>query len=244
MTKTLTMRIMLVTAAMFITVTGASFAQVSFQVGAGVGYAIPSSDFSGTPAEYYAGTNYGLASGLNFHAKARIGLVGFNITGEASYSMFSNEGDAEPGKAMETKKRILALKVGPEFRLGLPAVPVSPYIGLNVALNMFSGSTTFQGLTSVPSGTHDLTGASRIGAGGTVGVLLNLAGTNLDVAFHYNIHNLTGAAWEGADNRIDTYTGLNDDKDPAYAVGNNKHVVSEARSIHSMVLSVSILFGF
>lgn len=245
MKTTLTVRIALLTAATIVAVTGVSFGQVSFKIGAGAGYAIPSSDFSGTAAEYYAGTKYGLAGGLNFHAKVRVGLVGFNLTGEAAYSMFSNDGVAElPNGTVETKKQILALKVGPEFQLSVPALPVTPYLGLNAALNMFSGSTSFKGLSSVPSSKQDLNGASRIGAGGTVGVLLSLAGTNLDVAFHYNIHNLTGKSWEGADNRIDTYTGLNDDKDPAYAVGNNKHVVSEARSIHSMVLTVSVMFGF
>ena len=245
MKTTLTMRIVLLTAAAIAAVAGISFGQVSLKVGGGVGYAMPSSDFAGTAAEYYAGTNYGLAGGLNLHAKVRVGLVGFNLTGEAAYSAFSNDGVVElPNGSLETKKQILAVKVGPEFQMSVPALPITPYLGLNVALNMFSGSDAFKGLSSVPSSTQDLKSTSRIGAGGTVGVLLGLGGLNLDVAFHYNIHNLTGASWEGADNRIDTYTALNDDKDPAYALLNTKHVVAEARSIHSMVLSVSVMFGF
>lgn len=244
----MTMKKILITGVMLLTMTvvpGVSFGQLSFQVGGGVGYAIPSGDFSGSTIDYYAGTNYGLAGGLNLHAKVRVGILGLNLTGEGSYSMFSNSGEATVGQGkVETKKNIFALKIGPEFHLSLPVLPITPYLGLNIALNTFSGSTTFQGVSSVSSGTVDLNSASRIGAGGTLGVLLNLAGTNLDVAFHYNLHNLTGKSWEGADNRLDTYTGLNDDKDPAYAPANTKHVVQNSRSIQSMVLTVSVMFGF
>ena len=235
---------LLVTAAL-LCMTTVSYSQISLQVGGGLGYAMPASDFSGTTVEYYEGKNYGLAGGLNFHGKVRFGILGLKLTGEASYSLFSNDGESQPGQGkVETKKRILALKVGPEFQLSLPAVPVTPYLGLNVAFNSFSGSTTFQGVSGVSSGTFDLTGASRIGVGGTVGTLISLAGTNLDVALHYNLHNLTGKSWEGADSRIDTYSGLNDEKDPAYAPGDNKHVVQNSRSIHSIIVTVSVMFGF
>lgn len=238
-------RIMIFSAAALFCTTMVSYGQISLQVGGGLGYAMPSSDFSGSTLEYFAGKNYGLAGGLNVHGKVRFGILGLRLAGEASYSFFSNDGEAEPGRGkVEAKKRILALKVGPEFHLSLPAVPITPYLGLNVAYNSFSGSTTFQGVSGVSSGTFDLTGASRIGVGGTVGTLINLAGTNLDVALHYNLHNLTGKNWEGADNLIDTYTGLNDDKDPAYAPANNKHVVQNSRSIHSIVVTVSLMLGF
>ncbi len=238
-------RTVLLSAAVLLCLTSVSNGQISLQVGGGLGYAMPSSDFSGSTVEYFAGKNYGLSSGLNIHGKLRFGILGLRLAGEASYSFFSNDGEAQPGQGtLETKKRILALKVGPEFHLSLPAVPITPYLGLNVAFNSFSGSTTFQGVSGVSSGTFDLTGASRIGIGGTVGTLVNLAGTNLDIALHYNLHNLTGKGWEGADNLIDTFTGLNDDKDPAYAPGDNKHVVQNSRSIHSIVLSVSVMFGF
>ena len=243
--RTNNLRIVLLSAAALFCITMVSNGQISLQVGGGLGYAMPASDFSGSTLEYYAGKNYGLSNGLNVHGKVRFGILGLRLTGEASYSFFSNDGESQPGQGkVETKKRILALKVGPEFHLSLPAVPVTPYLGLNVAFNSFSGSTTFQGVSGVSSGTFDLTGASRIGVGGTVGTLISLAGTNLDVALHYNLHNLTGKSWEGADNLIDTYTGLNDDKDPAYAPANSKHVVQNSRSIHSIVVTVSIMFGF
>ena len=215
-------------------------AQVSFQVGVGGGYVIPGGDYKGTVAEYYAGTNYGLASGFGLHGKARVGLVGFNLTGEIAYMFLSNDGSPEGGNtSLEVDQRVLSIKVGPEFRLGLPAVPVTPYFGLNVALNSFSGSSKFQGTSSVPSSTIDMASASRIGAGATLGVMVS----SVDIAVHYNLHNLTGKTWEGGANRVDTYAFLNDDKDPLYAAGDNNHVVSEARSIQSLVLTVSVMFG-
>lgn len=215
-------------------------AQVSFKIGGGGGFIMPMGDYKGESTDYFAGTNYGLSNGFGLNAKARVGLVGFNLTGEIGYAFLSNEGDAVPGQGtLEVSHRILSVKVGPEYRLGLPAVPVTPYLGVNISLNSFSGSTTFKGVSGVSSGTFDLNGATRIGAGATIGVMIS----SIDIAVHYNLHNLTGNTWEGGDNRLDTYKSLNDDKDPAYAVGDTKHVVKDARSIQTLVLSVSVMFG-
>lgn len=215
-------------------------AQVSFQIGGGVGYVMPAGDYKGTVAEYYAGTNYGLSGGFGLHAKARLGLLGFNLTGELGYAFLSNDGSPEGGNSSaEVDQRILSLKVGPEFRLGIPAVPVTPYLGVNVSFNSFSGSTKFQGTSGVPSSSFDMASASRIGAGATVGVMLS----SIDIAVHYNLHNLSGKAWQGGGNRIDTYSSLNDDKDPLYAAGDSNHVVKDPRSIQSIVITVSMMFG-
>ncbi|MBI2619335.1 MAG: outer membrane beta-barrel protein [Ignavibacteriales bacterium] len=215
-------------------------AQVSFKIGGGAGLVMPMGDYKGTLAEYYAGSNYGLSTGFGFHAKARVGLLGFNLTGEIGYSFLSNDGAPEaPNSSGEVDHRILSLKVGPEFRLGLPAVPVTPYLGVNVALNSFSGSSKFQSTSNITSSTIDMASASRIGIGATIGLMIS----SIDVAVHYNLHNLTGKSWIGRDNRVDTYSSLNDDKDPAYAPADDKHVVNEARSIQSLVITVSVMFG-
>jgi hypothetical protein len=215
-------------------------AQVSLQIGGGVGYVMPAGDYKGTMAEYYAGTNYGLASGFAAHAKARVGLLGFNLTGEIAYAFLGNDGSPQGGNSSaEVDHKMLSIKVGPEFRLGLPAVPVTPYIGLNVAFNSFSGSTKFQGVSSVPSSAVDMASASRIGAGATLGVMVS----SFDIAVHYNLHNLSGKSWQGGANRVDTYSSLNDDKDPLYAAGDNNHVVKDPRSIQSIVITVSMMFG-
>ncbi|HEX9613868.1 MAG TPA: hypothetical protein VGA55_00085 [Bacteroidota bacterium] len=222
-------------------VVSAGNAQVSFQIGLGGGYVLPVGDYKGTAAEYYNGTNYGQSGGFGVHAKTRLGLLGFNLTGEIGYSFLSNDGSPEGGNSsLEVSHQILSIKAGPEFRLGLPAVPVTPYLGANVALNMISGSTKFQGTTGVPSSEVDMASASRIGIGATVGVVIS----SIDIAVHYNLHNLTGSSWEGGDNRVDTYSSLNDDKDPAYnPLDTSKHVVKEPRSIQSLVLTVSVMFG-
>lgn len=215
-------------------------AQVSFQIGGGAGYVMPAGDYKGTMEEYYAGTNYGLAGGIGLHAKARVGLLGFNLTGEVAYAFLGNDGSPEGGNtSAEVDHKILSIKVGPEFRLGLPAVPVTPYVGVNVAFNSFSGSTKFQGTSSVPSSTVEMASASRIGVGATIGVMLSM----IDIAVHYNLHNLTGKAWQGGSNRVDTYSALNDDKDPLYAPADNNHVVKDPRSIQSVVITVSVMFG-
>lgn len=125
-----------------------SRAQVNIKLGGGIGLMSPASNFSGSTIEYYNGSSYGLSSGLNIHGKAKIGLSGLNLVAEIDYSSLSNTGNSEPGQGkVDISQKILLLKVGPEFRLSLPALPVTPYIGANLALNSFSGETTFQGVS-------------------------------------------------------------------------------------------------
>jgi len=218
-----------------------AFAQVSVKVGIGGGYVMPMGDYKGTAAEYYAGTNYGLSNGFDVHAKARVGLLGFNLTGQVGYSSLSNSGSPQGGNSSaDISSKIFSIEIGPEFHLGLPAVPITPYLGANIAFNTFSGSTKFQGTTSVPSSTVDMASASRFGIGATVGVIIS----SFDIAVHYNLYNLTGKEWVGSGNLVETFKSLNDDKDPMYAPGDPNHVVSSPRSLQSLVLSVSYMFGF
>jgi hypothetical protein len=224
-------------------------AQVTLQVGGGAGVAIPVSDYAGTTIDYYNGTKYGLASGLNVHAKARVGVLDFRLTGEINYSTFSNDGEAQPGQgAVEISQKVLAFKVGPEFYIGLPAVPVTPYIGANVALNRFSGEAKFQGISKLPSATYDLKSATRIGVGFTGGVILKFGVlTSLDLGVSYDLLNTSGKAWEDdnptQDQRIDSYLTLNDDKDPLYKAGDDKHFIGNARTINALEIKATIMFG-
>jgi hypothetical protein len=59
--------------------------------------------------------------------------------------------------------------------------------------------------------------------------------------------NIAGSEWEdvnpSVNQRIDSYLSLNDDSDPLYAAGSDNHFISKDRSIHSVLLTVSILFG-
>jgi opacity protein-like surface antigen len=190
-----------------------------------------------------------MPSGLTLHAKARLGVLGFRVAGEIGYSSFSSSGEAQPGVgSAELSHKVLSFKIGPELSLGLPLVPVSPYLGANVALNRFSGEVKFQGITKVPSSTQELRSASRIGFGFTGGVILKLGGLmTLDVSGAYDLLNASGKSWEDAvmssDQRIDSYTSLNDDKDPLYKAGDDKHFINNSRSINAIQLRATLMMG-
>jgi opacity protein-like surface antigen len=223
--------------------------QVDLKVGGGIGAAIPASDFGGTTLEYYSGTNYGLATGLNVHAKAKMGLAGFGLAGEIDYSSFGNTGNSEPGQgSVEITQSVMSVKVGPEFHFGIPAVPINPYIGANLALNRFSGETKFLGVSKVPSATYNVEEATRLGLGLAVGAEVAVGPfLSLDFNISYNLMNIAGSEWEdvnpSVNQRIDSYLSMNDSSDPLYAAGSDNHFVSNDRSVHSVLLTVSILFG-
>ncbi len=224
-------------------------AQVNIKFGGGLGMMSPASDLSGTTMEYYNGTNYGLGSGLNINGKAKLGFAAFNLTGEIDYSSLSNSGNSEPGQgSVEISQKIISLKVGPEFRLGLPMIPVTPYLGFNLALNSFSGETTFQGVSRVPSATYSMKSATRFGLGFYAGAEVSVGPfLSLDFNLSYNLMNVSGKEWNdanpGINQRIDSYLSLNDAADPIYNFDDDKHFVSKARSIHSVLFTVSLLFG-
>lgn len=241
------MRTLVVLAIMMVTVCVTSNAQVTVQIGAGIGAMVPTGDYGGSAGDYYAGTAYGLSSGPSFHGKARVGLLGFTLVGEVGYAFLSNDGDLGGGHVVEVSHKVLTLKAGPEFAITIPLVPVTPYVGANVQLNSFSGDTKFQGIPEVPSGTFDLESASRIGIGLTGGVVLEFGGLNLDIGLAYNFMNLSGKEWQDvdaqSDGRIDSYRALNDAKDPMYQVGDDDHFVSGDRSISSFQVTATVLFG-
>jgi opacity protein-like surface antigen len=226
-----------------------SRSQVNIKLGGGIGVMSPASDFSGSTQDYYNGSRYGLNSGLNIHGKAKIGLSGFNLVGEIGYSSLSNTGNSEPGQGkVDISQKILSLRVGPEFHFSLPALPVTPYIGANLALNRFSGETTFQGVSRVPSATYSMKDATRFGLGFSAGTEVSIGPLlSLDFNISYNMMNISGKEWDdvnpGINQRIDSYLSLNDDHDPQYAAGEDKHFISNARSIHSILFTASILFG-
>lgn len=226
-----------------------SMSQVTLKLGGGLGILSPASDFGGSTLEYYNGSRYGFGSGLNLHAKAKVGLAGWDLTGALEYSSLSNSGNAEPGQgSVNISQKVLSLRIGPEFRLSVPALPVTPYLGAHVALNSFSGETTFQGVSKVPSATYSVAATSRIGVGFSVGTEVSVGPLlSLDFNLSYNLMNLSGKEWDdvnpGIDQRIDSYLSLNDDRDPRYTAGEDKHFIDHDRNIHSILFTASILFG-
>lgn len=226
-----------------------SRSQVNLQLGGGIGVTIPSSDFSGSALEYYNGSRYGLSSGLNIQGKAKIGWSGLSLTGEIDYSSLRNNGNSGPGQGtIDVSQKVLSLKAGPEIRLGMPALPITSYIGANLALNRFSGKTTFQGVSNVPSGTYSMNEATRLGVGFSAGTEVSVGPLlTLDFNISYNLMNIAGGKWDdvnlGINQRLDSYLSLNDAHDPQYTVGDDKHFISNDRNIRSLLFTASILFG-
>lgn len=225
-----------------------SASQLHMKLGGGLGVSSPASDFSGSTLEYYNGSNYGLGSGLTFQAKAKIGLSGWNLAGEIDYSSFSNTGNSEPGQGtVDISLKILSLQVGPEFRFSIPALPFTPYIGAHLSVNRFSGETMFRGVSKVPSATYSMQDATRFGLGFSAGAEVSISPfLSLDFNASYNLMNVFGKEWNdvnpGINQRIDSYLSLNDSADPQFSAGDDKHVIPQARSIRSMLFTVSLLF--
>lgn len=224
-------------------------AQGNLKLGAGLGLMSPVSDYGGSTIDYYNGSGYGLSSGLNVQGKIKVGLSGFNLTGEIDYASLNNTGNFEPGHGqIDVTQKILSLKVGPEFRLSIPSSPVVPYLGINLALNSFSGETMFQGVSKVPSGTYNVNSETRFGVGFSAGAEVSVGPMLwLDFNLSYNLMNVAGGEWKdvnpGTNQRLDSYLSLNDEPDPQYSWDDDKHFASEARSIQSILFTVSILFG-
>ncbi|HLF20762.1 MAG TPA: outer membrane beta-barrel protein [Bacteroidota bacterium] len=235
-------------ALMAITITP-SRSQMNLKLGGGIGIAGPASDLAGSTLDYYSGSNYGLSSGLTIHGKVKLGFSGLNLTGEVDYTSLRNTGNSEPGQgSVDISQKILSLKLGPEFRISIPALPFTPYLGANLALNKFSGETAFQGASKVPSATYSVKDVSRFGVGFSAGSEVTIGPLlTLDFTVSYNLMNVSGKEWEdvnpGVDQRIDSYLALNDGSDPQYAAGDDKHFIANERSIRSILFTVSILFG-
>jgi Outer membrane protein beta-barrel domain len=223
-------------------------AQVTLQIGAGLGYSTPTGDYGGNTTEFYNGTKYGIESGFNYHAKARVGLLFLNVFGEIGYTTFSGEGEATPGQGnIKLSNNVFSMKVGPEFPITIPLSPITPYLMAFVAVNTFSGQVEFQGVSSVPSGTYDLASATRVGIGGGGGVTFSAGPLKLDLNIQYHLINFTGNEYKienvTSHARLDNYTSLNDGADPAYVNGSDSHFIKDDRGIGAMEFKVTAMFG-
>jgi hypothetical protein len=218
-------------------------AQISFQIGGGLGYSVPSGDYGGTTVDFYNGEKYGMESGINFHAKARLGLLFINAFGEVGYTTFSGEGDAPSGGGtIKNSQKIVSMKVGPEFAMNIPLSPVTPYLQGFVAVNTISGSVEFTNVSTELNGEHDIASATRIGLGAGIGAVFSLGGIKLDANIQYHIINMGGKEFNksilAVVDPLDTYINLNDDKDPG---SNGK--ISDSRNISAMEFKLSLMFG-
>ncbi|MBK7629802.1 MAG: outer membrane beta-barrel protein [Ignavibacteriales bacterium] len=222
-------------------------AQITLQVGGGLGYSVPTGDYGGSVSDFYNGTKYGMKSGINFHGKARVGILFLNAFGEVGYTTFSGDGDAiSGGGTIKNSQKIVSMKVGPEFPISIPLSPITPYLQGFVSLNTFSGDVEFTGVSGVPSGKKDLTSATRVGLGGGIGVMFSLGGLKLDANIQYHLLNFAGKEYKienvTSHTLLDNYTSLNDDKD-ALAGTTMDHFISNSRGISAMEFKLTVLFG-
>lgn len=224
-----------------------STGQITAKVGGGLGWANPTGDYSGTTVDYYDGINYGLSSGLNLHGKARAAILGFGLVGELNYSGFSNSGAAfvdEKGD-VEVSQSIFSIRLGAEFHIPLPVIPLKPYVGFNLAFNSISGTTKFQGIKDVPSEEFDVNTATRFGFGLNGGFIYSLGPfLDLDLNIGYNwINPLNKSMDTVSDKRVDYYKNLNDAADPLYSSDDKNHFIENKRSINSLEIRATIMVG-
>jgi len=223
-------------------------AQITLQIGGGLGYIVPVGDYGGSTIDFYNGTKYGMSSGFNYQAKARVGLLGLNLFGIIEYSTVSGDGESEEGQGgVENSHGIFSIKAGPEFNFSVPLSPIGFYLDGFVSVNTFSGTVKFQGVSQVPSGEYDLESATRFGAGAGGGVLLDiLPVVTLDFGIHFNAYNLFGKQYTAnvtSHERLDAYTSLNDDKDPLFQEGDDDHIIGESRSMNTWQFTVTAMIG-
>jgi opacity protein-like surface antigen len=239
----------LLTGIIFTIFTLTTYAQITLQIGGGLGYISPVGDYGGTTIDFYNGTKYGMSSGFNYHAKARVGLLGLNLFGIIEYSTTSGDGESEEGQGeVENSHGIFSIKAGPEFNFSIPLSPLGFYLDGFVSLNTFSGTVKFQGVSQVPSGEYDLESTTRFGAGVGGGVLLDIIPVvTLDFGVHYNLYNLFGKQYTTVlstnPRRLNAYTSINDESDPAYGVDDDIFIIENARSINAWQFTVTALIG-
>ena len=241
----------LIATALILFISTTTFSQITLQVGAGGGYISPTGDYAGSTVDFYNGTKYGMSSGYNFNAKVRVGLLGLNLFGIIDYSSISGDGQSDPdnkNSQIENKQNILSFKAGPEFSFDIPLSPIGFYLDGFLSVNTFSGTVSFQGVSEVSSGEYDLETTTRVGAGVGGGVLLDfIPVVTLDLGINYNWYNLFGKQYTTVvttnPKRLDTYTSLNDDADPAYGIDDDINIVENSRSINAWEFTLTVMFG-
>lgn len=237
----------LIVSVLFILLNIESSAQITLQLGGGLGYSVPTGDYGGSVSDFYNGTKYGMKSGINFHGKARVGILFLNAFGEVGYTSFSGDGDAQlSGGTIKNSHKIISMKIGPEYPIIIPLSPITPYVQGFVSLNTFSGDVEFKGVSGVPSGKKDLASATRFGLGGGVGVMFKLGELKLDANIQYHLLNFAGKEYKidkvTSHTLLDNYTSLNDDKD-ALAGTTMDHFITNTRGIGAIEFKLSVMFG-
>ncbi len=228
-----------------------AYSQISIKLGPELGLTSPTVDYSGDAKDFYAGTKYGIRSGLHYGVMGKVQLGPLNGRLSISYASLDNNGNAnpeQPNSTVEIKNNVFMFTLGTEFGFGIPFSPVKPYAGIDVLFSTISGTYNFQGTSEVSSGEKSIKSASRTGLGFAIGSEVAFGKSfTLDISLRYNLINLFGKSYDGVTNsndRNDAYTNLNDAADPNYSATNSKHPVGNDRSIATIQINVGLLFGF
>jgi hypothetical protein len=220
--------------------------QPKFTFGPYVGYSTPLGDYSGSTIEYYSGLRYGLSGSVNFGAVFKLKFPRINARASLFYSSLDNSGNSEPGKndLINVKHNLFMIGLGPEFMFSFAGSRAKPFINVDLLFTTFSGETTFNNVSRVPTGTFAMSSATRTGLGFGGGVNFELSPKySLEFLLRFNLHNLFGKTFtSGADNRLTSYIALNDDRDPLYDPDDEKHPIGTNRSISSLQINFGFLF--
>ncbi len=242
-------KIILLTAALFLS--AQLYSQISIRLGPMLGLTSPTVDYSGEAKDFYAGTKYGMRSGMHYGLLGKVLLGPLNGRVSLSYTSLDNNGIANPNQTNSTvsiTQNVFMFTLGTEFGFGVPGSPVKPFAGVDVLFSSISGNYNFQGTSEVSSGEKSIKSASRTGLGFAAGAEISFGKQfTLDLSLRYNLHNLFGKSYDGLTNsndRNDAYIHLNDAADPNYSAANSKHPVGNDRSIVTIQLNAALLFGF
>ncbi|HWA05192.1 MAG TPA: outer membrane beta-barrel protein [Ignavibacteria bacterium] len=245
------MKKLIILSSIFIAFINVSYSQISIKLGPELGLTSPTVDYSGDAKDFYAGTKYGLRSGLHYGIMGKVQLGPLNGRLSISYASLDNNGNAnpeQPNSTLEIKNNVFMFTLGTEFGFGIPFSPVKPYAGIDVLFSTISGTYNFQGTSEVSSGEKSIKSASRTGLGFAIGSEVAFGKSfTLDLSLRYNLINLFGKSYDGvtnSNNRDDAYTNLNDGADPNYSATNSKHPIGNDRSVATIQLNVGLLFGF
>lgn len=236
--------------AIMLGICNSSYSQISIKLGPLVGMTSPTVDYGGDAKDFYAGTRYGLRSGINYGVMGKVVVGPINGRLSISYASLDNNGPTgEPNGSVEIKNNLFMFTLGTEFAFGIPASPVKPYAGIDVLFTSISGSFNFSGSTpnGLSGGTKNISSASRTGLGFSVGSEIALGRTfTIDLSLRYNLVNLFGKEYTVSSNnsRTDVYAYLNDAKDPSFNASDPKHPIGNDRTIATIQLQLGILFGF
>src|SRR6266496_2045391 len=87
---------------LFVLACVSSFSQIRLAIGPSIGLTSPTIDYSGETSDFYTGTKYGMRSGINFGAAAKVALGPLNGKLTVSYASLSNSGRGDITKSNST----------------------------------------------------------------------------------------------------------------------------------------------